>query len=107
MLSLQLGAVEMPKGRSMLELYYSCYSINSEKVLLCLFEHEVPFSGHFIDLFDFEQTDPKYLAINPHGLVPTLVVDGQPLYESTAINEFIEDTRSGGHLRPSDPLERG
>src|SRR5262249_45359824 len=91
----------------MLELYYSRYSINSEKVLLCLFEHEIPFTGHFIDLFDFAQTQPEYLAINPAGLVPTLVVDGKPLYESTAINEFIEDTCGGHSLRPSDPLERG
>jgi glutathione S-transferase len=91
----------------MLELYYSRYSINSEKVLLCLFEHEIPFSGHFIDLFAFDQTAPDYLAINPNGLVPTLVIDGEPLYESTAINEFIEDSYTERSLRPSDPLARG
>jgi len=89
-----------------IELYYSCYSINSEKVLLCLFEKGITFAGRPIDLFQFEQTDDAYLAINPHGLVPTLVVDGSPVYESTAINEFLEDVYPEKSLRPSDPLER-
>lgn len=89
----------------MIELYYSRYSINSEKVLLCLFEKELNFAGREIDLFRFEQTDDAYLAINPQGLVPTLIVDGAPVYESTAINEFIEDAYSEKPLRPSDPLE--
>src|ERR1051325_5206677 len=104
MISLQLVAIWILGERAMLELYYSRYSINSEKVLLCLFEHELSFSGHFIDLFDFAQTAPGYLAINRHGLVPTLVFDGEPLYESTAINEFIEDTYGARSLRPADPL---
>lgn len=90
----------------MLELYYSCYSINSEKVLLCLFEKGIAFAGHHVDLFQFEQTDGAYLALNRHGLVPTLVVNGSPLYESTAINEFLEESHPDNPLRPSDPVER-
>ena len=90
----------------MIELYYSRYSINSEKVLLCLFEKGIAFAGHHVDLFQFEQTDAAYLAVNPHGLVPTLIVQGSALCESTAINEFLEDSHPDNPLRPSDPVER-
>ena len=38
-----------------------------------------------------EQKSPAYLAINPHGVVPTLVVDGTPLYEALAILQWLGD----------------
>lgn len=40
-----------------------------------------------------EQRQPAYLAINPRGRVPTLVVDGEPLVENLAILAFV----AGGH----------
>lgn len=92
--------------KKMIELYYSRYSINSEKVLLSLFEKNIHFVGHHIDLFRFEQTSPSYLSINPLGLVPTVLIDGVPLPESTVINEYIEDTFPESPLRPEDPLRR-
>lgn len=90
----------------MLELYYSTWSINSEKVLLCLFEKGVNFKGHHVDLFKFEQTEPKYLAVNPNGLVPTLVAHGHPICESTAINEYLDDAWEARSLRPASFLTR-
>jgi hypothetical protein len=32
-----------------------------------------------VDLFKAEQYDPKYLKLNPKGVVPTLVHDGKPV----------------------------
>ncbi len=90
----------------MIELYYSCYSINSEKVLLCLFEKNIEFVGHRIDLFGFEQTQPSYLSINPLGLVPALLVNGIPTPESTVINEYLEESFPVHALRPQDPAAR-
>lgn len=43
------------------------------------------------DLASGEQKSPAYLAINPHGVVPTLVVDGTPLYEALAIMQWLGD----------------
>lgn len=91
---------------SSMELYYSGYSINSEKVLLCMFEKDVKFTGHYIDLFKFEQTNPAYLEINPLGLVPTLMVSGKPIPESTIINEFLDDAFPANPLRPKDSFKR-
>ena len=44
-----------------------------------------------LDLAKGEQKSPSYLAINPHGVVPTLVVDGAPLFESVAILQWLGD----------------
>lgn len=41
------------------------------------------------DLSSGEQKSPAYLAINPHGVVPTLVVDGTPLFETLAILHWL------------------
>ena len=87
----------------MLELYYSWYSICSEKVLICLFEKGLPFEGHHVDLFDFDQVKDDYLAINPDGVVPTLVDRGQPVCESTVINEYLEGVAPASSLRPQHP----
>jgi len=89
-----------------LELYYSWYSICSEKVLICLFEKDLPFEGHHIDLFDFDQVRDDYLAVNPDGVVPTLVHDGCPVYESTIINEYLEDFAPEPALRPEGADQR-
>jgi glutathione S-transferase len=45
-----------------------------------------------IDLKGTQHKQPEFLALNPMGQVPTLVVDGQPMFESCAITAFIGDT---------------
>jgi len=60
----------------MLELYHAEPIANSVKVLICLFEKNLDFQSHYVNLLRFEQHAPKYLAINPDGFVPTLVHDG-------------------------------
>jgi glutathione S-transferase len=49
--------------------------------------HEVgaPFEGRPLSFAREEQRDPAYLAINPEGKVPTLLVDGRPLTEVAGI----------------------
>ena len=46
-----------------------------------------------------------FLEISPHGKVPVLKVGDQPLFESNAIAEFIEETVQPP-LHPADPLKR-
>lgn len=87
----------------MRQLYYSWYSICSEKVLICLFEKDLSFEGRHVDLFDFDQVKDDYLSVNPAGMVPTLVDSGRPIPESTVINEYLEDVAPQPSLRPRDP----
>jgi maleylpyruvate isomerase len=54
-----------------------------------------------------EQRDPRYLAINPQGLVPTLQDDsGTILTQSLAIIEWLDETHPTPPLLPKDPLRR-
>jgi glutathione S-transferase len=42
-----------------------------------------------IDIRSGEQRTPEYLAINPNGKVPCLVVDGTPIFEGLAIHLWL------------------
>ncbi len=46
-----------------------------------------------------------FLEISPHGKVPVLSVDGQPLFESNAIAEYLDETVAP-RLHPEDPIKR-
>lgn len=46
-----------------------------------------------------------FLEISPHGKVPVLSVDGQPLFESNAIAEYLDETVPP-RLHPEDPIKR-
>jgi maleylacetoacetate isomerase len=49
----------------------------------------------------------EYRAINPHGRVPTLVLDdGEVLIQSLAIIEYLDETAPQPPLLPSDPVAR-
>ena len=48
----------------------------------------------------------EYLALNPTGQTPLLVVDGTPIADSVAIAEFLDETLPEPGLIGSDPLLR-
>ena len=44
-------------------------------------------------------------GLNPHGVVPTLVVDGHPVIQSNVIIEYLNDKfPEPARLKPDDPL---
>lgn len=50
---------------------------------------------------------PEYLALNPMGKVPVLLLDdGSPLAESEAIITYLDEAYPNPPLQPSDPLAR-
>ena len=75
----------------MLELYHNGMSTCSQKVRFCLAEKGVAWTGHHLDLRAGDQHTPEYLALNPNGVVPTLVDDGDVIIESTIINEYLDE----------------
>jgi glutathione S-transferase len=90
----------------MLELYHDWRSFCSIKVRLCLAEKRLSWKSHFIDLIKLEHLTPQYLQLNPNGVVPTLVHDGVPIYESTLINEYLDEVFRDVPLMPADSAER-
>jgi glutathione S-transferase len=90
----------------MLELYHAGLTACSKKSRLTLKEKGLDYVSHYVDLGRFEHHRPEYLALNPNGLVPTLVHDGTIVVESTVINEYIDEAFPDIPLRPSDPAGR-
>jgi len=84
----------------MTTLYYSPSSA-ALVVHWLLIDLEVPHTLHKLDLDAGEQKQPAYLAINPAGVVPTLVVDGQPLCEAAAIALYLADAHPARGLAPA------
>lgn len=90
----------------MLELYHTNISVCAQKVRLVLAEKGLDWTDRRVDLIAGEQTWPAYLALNPKGVVPTLVHGGRPVVESTVICEYLDDAFPAVPLRPADPVER-
>ena len=87
------------------ELYHFWSSVCSVKARMALEEKGVAWTSRYIDLFAFDQMEPEYLELNPDGVVPTLVHDGEPVRESSIIIEYVDDAFEGPRLKPDSPLE--
>lgn len=59
-----------------------------------------------LSLLKGEQASPDHLALNPQGLVPTLVTPRGPLPQSMAIIEWLDEVHPEPPLLPSDPWAR-
>ncbi|APO97104.1 glutathione S-transferase family protein [Xanthomonas vesicatoria] len=65
-----------------------------------LIELDVAHVLHPLDFERGEQKAPDYLALNPAGVVPTLVLDGQVLTEAAAIVMYLADLYPHAGLAP-------
>jgi maleylacetoacetate isomerase len=66
----------------------------------------VPYEIRPVDLVANAHHADDYRALNAQGLVPTLMVDGQPLTQSLAILEWLDETLPEPALLPATPYER-
>ncbi len=90
----------------MLVLHHAWRSSASRRVRLCLEEKGLAYEGHVIDLAKMEHHSPEYLKINPNGVIPALIHDGRPLYESGTICEYIDEVFPEPPLRPDNAYDR-
>lgn len=61
------------------------------KVKIALLEKEIKYENIPVDLNKKEQKKPWFLKLNPNGKVPVLVDGTKVIYESTVINEYLEE----------------
>lgn len=67
----------------------------------------IAFEELFLDTAAGDHRRPEYLAVNPQGLVPTLVApDGTVVTQSLAIMEYLEESDLGVALLPPAPADR-
>ena len=88
---------------------YGCWrSSASHRLQIGLRLKQLPFTYKPVSLDAGEQHSPWYRAINPHGEVPTLVVDGTAWTQSLAILESLDEQHpdQGIALLPRDADQR-
>ena len=79
-----------------LHLYHSGFSSCAQRVRITLAEKELTWTSHIVDIPAKEHATPEYQSINPKGLVPTFVDNGQVIIESVDIIDYIEEKFTRG-----------
>lgn len=87
-------------------LYHNPISTCSQKARLALAEKGLGYESRVIDWGKREHLSDWYLAINPHGVVPSLVHDGRPIIDSSVICEYLDEAFGERTISPADPAER-
>ncbi|HET6546041.1 MAG TPA: glutathione S-transferase family protein [Rhodanobacteraceae bacterium] len=54
-----------------------------------------------LDLAARQQKDPAYLKLNPNGMVPTLLVEGRPVWECAALLMLLAERHPEAGLAPT------
>ncbi len=90
----------------MLRVYGRASSSNVQALLWGLEE-----LGLSYERLDFGETfggldRPEFLAMNPHGKIPVLTVDGRALFETPAILRYLAGQYGDAAFWPRDPLAR-
>jgi len=73
-----------------------------QRSLIILLEKNIPFDIIYIDI---NNPPSWFVEISPFGKVPVLRTNGEVLFESAVINEYIDEI-SPPSLHPQDPLEK-
>ena len=73
-------------------VFYGHPMSSASPVASALAELSVPHDRVKVDITTGEQHRPDFLALNPNGKVPTLTVDGAPMFEALAIELWLGHT---------------
>src|SRR2546427_723065 len=88
----------------MLKLYAFDRSPFGWKVRVALAEKKVPYE---MIVPENKNEDPAFARLNPFRKTPVLALeDGRTIYESTVINEYLEETQPQPPMLPKEPYER-
>ena len=87
-----------------LTLYFSP-GASSMAPHIALHEIGAPFESRVVSLRKTENRAPGYLALNPEGKVPTLLIDDRPLTEVAAILFYLAKRFPAAGLLPVDDIE--
>jgi hypothetical protein len=60
-----------------IDVYHWEPNAHQGKPVIALYEKGVNFVSHHVELLDFEQASPAFLAVNPEGIVPVMDHDRQ------------------------------
>ncbi|WP_299438540.1 glutathione S-transferase family protein [uncultured Rhodospira sp.] len=72
-------------------------------IRLVLEELEVSYDTVLVDRSTREQESAAYKRLNPQGLIPVCVIDGEPVFETAAIALLLADRHGGLAPAPANP----
>src|SRR4051812_40238335 len=88
----------------MLTFYFAPGS-SSMAVHIALYEIGVPFEARPMSFNNHDMRRAEFLALNPEGKVPVLLIDGRPLTEVAAILFYLAKRFPEAELLPPDDPE--
>ncbi len=90
-----------------MKLYSTKYAPNPRRVRMFMAEKGIDCDRMEVNIIKGENLSEEYLALNPRGLVPMLVLDdGTVLDESVAICRYFEETHPKPALMGTDALSK-
>ena len=75
----------------------------ARRTRMVLHEKEIDFETHEVDLANKSE---EFLSASPTGKVPVIVVDGESIYESNVVNQYLDEVTGEPKLMPEDPKRR-
>ena len=94
------GPAARAAGRLTLVSHALCPYV--QRAAIVLLEKGVPFERRWVDLAD---KPAWFTAVSPLGKTPVLLVDGEPVFESAVICEYLDETLAP-RMHVDDPLRR-
>lgn len=82
------------------------YSTYTRSARLALIEKGVPYVLDEVDMLGGAAAKAPFLALNPFGKVPVLEHAGAVIYETAAINRYVDEAFDGPALQPAAALAR-
>ena len=90
-----------------MKLYDSKLAPNPRRVRMFMAEKGIECETAQVDIIQGENLSDDFLAINPRGVLPTLVLDdGTVLDESVAICRYLEEIQPQPPLMGTDPVSK-
>ena len=75
----------------------------ARRTRIVLREEGAEFEAREVDL---QNRSEEFLKASPTGKVPVIVVDGDSLYESSVVNQYLDEVYEESKLLPKDPKAR-
>ena len=89
-----------------IQLYGFWRSNAAFRVRVALALKQIPYEEISVDILSGRQFDAEYAAVNAEHVVPTLVYNGQRIFQSLAIIAYLDELHPRPRLLPDDPMDR-
>ncbi|MDQ6955693.1 MAG: glutathione S-transferase N-terminal domain-containing protein [Mariprofundaceae bacterium] len=87
----------------MIKLYSDAHCPNSHRTRIVLAEKELPVETQELEA---DNLPADFMKINPYGKLPTVIDRDIVFFESSVVNEYLDERYPHPPLKPGSPAER-